>query len=257
MEDATSNRMTEIADSSDYESHNSHQSTGANDDDTDIFKSKEQHESDSLSLIQCRQTTSLVDELDDVDDDQRYDNVRDVSTGTSNTTDFEAVNKQDLQPIDSNVQSPVDDTIANTNFDKSRDGILQSTVTFTNGTPTTTSSTMRLPISTYLLSQSRLLSQNNPSQNWDHILRSGIQIKTLVAEAIGEVKNKVIAIQNNKNNNPNKRARDKEDDQSPSSNQKSRVVNVADFTVELAREKTLQVMQLQRVRIFVEFSCQL
>ena len=230
--------------STDFDPDENDNSHTAFDEESDI-KSKDHINMYKSSLFQCRQTGSLVDELDD--DDKKYDHV--VDTDTSTIVDRTALNEYEVRTLDGNVEASIDDPIMNANHDNLQDGILHSVMTSVNVPSTTTTSAMRLPSSSYLLSQSKLLSKITPPQNWDHIRRSGTQIKTLVAEAIGEVKNTVIAMQNNKNKQ-NKRARDEGnmgDNESPLSNQRSRVVNVADFTVELAREKTAQVMQLQRV----------
>jgi hypothetical protein len=124
---------------------------------------------------------------------------------------------------------------------------------------------IKVPVKNYL--QSRRLTSltatpfmqqpplfKNNAHNWDQLVRSGTRMKTLLSDAIEEVKNTMVTMQSNNSNS--KRAREEsthsEEDMGDGapSNQRSRVVAVADFTVELAREKTAQVMQLQRVRNF-------
>jgi hypothetical protein len=204
------------------------------------LKSKEQSAECESSLSQCRETASLIDDLDE--DDVNCDTINDTNTNNGVQTDNE------VQMFDGTM-----DPCLNTNPYNLQEGALQCAVPSVNVPSTQTTPAIRPPICSYLLSQSRLLSKSNPSHDWDHVLRSGGKIKTLVAEAIEDVKNKVIAIQHSKyTGSHSKRAREEgnaEQDEQPSSNQRSRVVNVADFTVELAREKTAQVMQLQRVRL--------
>lgn len=259
MEDASSNtrpeQPTEMADSSEYDENDIYTtgSTKATADDIDI---KKPNEFNTVSLVQCRQSGALVDDFDD--DDHNY-----FAPETQHTL---PVDHSEVRTLDGNAQASTNDPLINTTQKKSIDANEES---FSSGlstvnaqSTTTTSTTIQRPICNYLLphrfvtantsllQQSRLLPHSNPPQNWDHILRSGTKIKTLIAEAMGEVKSTIMSIQSSKHNQK-KRARVDtitEEDESALTNHRSNVVKVADFTVELAREKTAQVMQLQRVR---------
>ena len=248
-----STRPTETSDSPDHDENDiSHNSIG--NDDIDM-NSKEQDESHQKnSLLECRKTGSLVDELDD--DDYKCNDVRHVATADSTTITNDAAQNtlEKERSLNGNDQRSIEYPPTYTNHDNARDGTLPSDTTSVIFPFTKTKAAMQLPISSYILAQSRLSTKSTPPPSWDHILRSGTQIKSLVADAIGEVKNTIISMHNK--NHQTKRTRDEghmDDDESPSANQRSRVVNVADFTVELAREKTAQVMQLQRVRTFRSF----
>ena len=97
-----------------------------------------------------------------------------------------------------------------------------------------------------LFSSSRrhTISHHTPLQQphrWDHFVRSGTRLKTLLEDAMSEVKSSIGSVR------LQKRGRDTDEDEEPDAS-RSRVVAVADFTAELAREKTAQVLQLQRVR---------
>ena len=93
----------------------------------------------------------------------------------------------------------------------------------------------------------------HPTPNWDNFVRSGARLKTLLKDAIGEVKHSLEEAKNQASRN--KRGRDDDEDESSTfANQRSRVVTVADFSAELAREKTAQVLQLQRVRALLSLS---
>lgn len=82
---------------------------------------------------------------------------------------------------------------------------------------------------------------------WDHFVRSGTRLKSLLEDAMSEVKTSIVSSARRQ-----KRVRaggEEGEDEADSSH--PRVVTVADFTAELAREKTAQVLQLQRVSISI------
>lgn len=88
--------------------------------------------------------------------------------------------------------------------------------------------------------------QQQPQQQqhrWDGFVRRGTRLKTLLEDAMTEVKTTVTAQKKrNRSNDDNNNNNDVEPD-----SQRRRVVQVADFTAELAREKTTEIFQLQRV----------
>jgi hypothetical protein len=85
-----------------------------------------------------------------------------------------------------------------------------------------------------------------PPHRWDHFVRSGTRLKTLLEDTMSEVKTSIISSARRQNN---KRGRDVLENGDDDDNEElnPRVVAVADFTAELAREKTAQVLQLKRV----------
>jgi len=83
-------------------------------------------------------------------------------------------------------------------------------------------------------SNGSILSQQQ--HRWDGFVRRGTRLKTLLEDALTEVTTTV------------KRSRSLDDHDEPEA-QRPRVVQVADFTAELAREKTTEVFQLQRVSV--------
>jgi hypothetical protein len=215
------------------------------------------------SMDERREIRSLVDDLDD-DDVQN-----DTSNGNNSNFDIDVTKNLAGQMNGSNTNVDDDITSSKTNASivTTQD---QPTINDQDALPNpsgnllsegTTSSqyldvenaSMDVPLTNPLrlvpTAAPFLLQQSlKPPQGWDQLVRSGTRIKTLFSDAIGEVKNSIIAVQNH---NMKRRTRSNDDDdnnnigESPS--KQSRVVAVADFTVELAREKTAQVMQLQRV----------
>jgi hypothetical protein len=238
------------------------QEIGFPSDGTDSAVTSMDCESKDISLSQCRRTGSLADDLLD-------DEVNPLSSENDEHRVNEPVEKSSANyktqhnQFDINAQTIVDANIEETNsqdtnvmsIDGSRDiGVIT--------TAAKTTSKLLYPISDQLhrLTTTNPLLFNQQSQppnhkSWDHLIRSGTRIKTLLSDAIDEVKTTIVTLQSN---TQNKRARDETNNstsnekidvnESPT-NKSSRVVTVADFTVELAREKTAQVMQLQRVRI--------
>ena len=101
-----------------------------------------------------------------------------------------------------------------------------SAITATTTTPTV--------ISTFPLPQT----QQQQQHRWDGFVRRGTRLKTLVEDAMAEVTTTMTA--------PKKRRRSNNDsDELP--DPQRRIVQVADFTAELAREKMTEIFQLQRV----------
>jgi hypothetical protein len=98
-------------------------------------------------------------------------------------------------------------------------------------------------------STSQSLIQTAP--NWDNFVRSGSRLKSMIVDAIGEVKQSLEAVKNQTRHN--KRGREGDDERVILANQRNHVVSVADFSAELAREKTAEVFQLKRVRYFFDF----
>lgn len=74
---------------------------------------------------------------------------------------------------------------------------------------------------------------------WDSFVRRGTRLKTLLGDAMQEVQNSI--------HRTRSRSSDDGNDDHNNGTKRARVVQVADFSAELAREKTNQVMQLQRV----------
>ena len=282
-----SQRPTATLDSSDHpDEHDHHQHNIIDDTTSTSTQTSSKGISDSnSSLMTCRKTGSLVDD----DDDKNYDgpeedahhHVHDAPPSQQQQQpDASVVHPPDHNPETTITATTTTEEDSSTRPSPNTDEITASSE-LTSRPPqpswtSTTTATAPLPViqSSQQQQQQWLLLNRHvplpkvPSHNWDHILSSGNKIKTLVAEAMGQVQHTILTMQQT-NQSSMKRARDRDgltddtniyddidddDMESPSSKQ-PRVVNVADFTVELAREKTAQVLQLQRVRSTSSSTC--
>ncbi len=273
MEDTStlirSQRPTETLDSSDHHDEHDHHHHNNNNNNIDETTSTMKEPSDSRnSLTVCRQTGSLVDdelpELDDPADENRNVNIWNDDAPTSQQQDA-AVHHHEAMTMTSITEDSTIPLAPNTD-EMPASSELSTLPPPRPIHPWTTTAPIAPPSNTqrlWMLSQpiTSRIPLPSPPHNWDSILSSGNKIKTLVAEAMGQVQHTILAMPQQSNHPLSmKRARDSggptddttndddDDAERPFLSKQPRVVNVADFTVELAREKTAQVMQLQRVR---------
>jgi hypothetical protein len=226
----------------------------------------EQQQLNDSSLEKCRHNASLVDELDE--EDNSCENTNEFLRNDISSTNTIALHCSEARTMDNIVELLNQNQAAST----ANENFMNTNIELSVDVPTTTPVVI-VPVKNYL--QLRRLTSStatpflqqpplfkNNAHNWDQLVRSGTRMKTLLSDAIEEVKNTMVTMQSSNSNS--KRAREESTHSDDSnveadmgdgapSNQRSRVVAVADFTVELAREKTAQVMQLQRVRNFYFF----
>jgi hypothetical protein len=85
---------------------------------------------------------------------------------------------------------------------------------------------------------------------WEKFVRSGTHLQTLLSDALSEVQSTfALRKQSIGSSKRERESTTEEDDELESSVPRQRVTVVADFSADLAREKTALVMQLQRVSI--------
>jgi hypothetical protein len=202
---------------------------------------------ETVSISQCRHTASLMDDKDDDDlnDDVDMKDLKDMSHTIQHDEKIEHENHLDELSHGNDKSNNHDENVTTIQDLNTLNGS-----SFTSSSPEL-STTMLYPFSNHLY---RPLQQK--PHNWDHFVRSGKRLKALLVDTIGEVKSTIDFVQSKSHNIASqKRVRDCDDgiDQQDTSdsNQQSHVVTVADFTVELAREKTAQVLQLQRVSLLL------
>jgi hypothetical protein len=185
----------------------------------------------SISIVQCRnRKTSLMDDLENGDDD----NVNCQAGSSFQRASLDEASPGEILPSELHRSvEPITTSVDVFGVRNSPDDV-PTMVPFRHHLPT--------HLAAGFSNSGSLI---HPAPKWDSFARSGARLKSLLVDAIGEVKYSLEAVQNQ--TRQNKRVREDDDEHATSTNQRTHVTTVADFSAELAREKTAQVLQLKRV----------